>query len=462
VVDINKVLRAAVDIRPDDFEIHRKLGWHLRHLGAEREAEALRELETALRLNPSDPETLGMIGGLFKRRGDFARAAESYAAACSVAPSSLYIQVNLAAMILLSQPTDPSVGLALYEELLHRLEADVDAAADPWTEVVAGEAAFALGRDDDAREHFQRARSLTRSGQELRSAADQLELLGSVGFRSAEARRLAGDLRELASQRVLEVSGAPLPNVVSKQASKAPVLVHLSDLHFGSKPGSDGPVEMHRFHAGDYEKTLNEHLEAEFSFKRGYFAQDHSRFFLVVSGDLTYQGTESEFQLVHEFLVKLCQTLDLQRDRVVLVPGNHDVHWPSAAIDKRRRFDNYLGFLDHSYGDEVFRKLYPLVHWDFHVNSLRPAPEDIISIHHLDGFTVVGLNSCVYETEQHHFGFVGGRQLEHIERLLDRVGGTSTDFRVAVLHHHLHPFPEPVRKLQNQEVWMECPSGGRA
>jgi 3',5'-cyclic AMP phosphodiesterase CpdA/Tfp pilus assembly protein PilF len=450
-----EVLRVAIDARPDDFEIHRKLGWHLRHLGADREAEALQELETALQLNPNDPETLGMMGGLFKRRGEFARAADSYAAAYLVAPSSPYIQVNRAAMILLSQPNNPSEGLALYEELLRRLEADENAAADPWAEVVAGEAAFVLGRDDNAKDHFQRARSLTRSGQELRSVADQLDLLSSVGYRSAEAKQLAEHLRRLASLRVLEVSGAPSSNVVGRQVPTAPVLVHLSDLHFGTKPGSSGAVEMHRFHAGDYEKTLNEHLEAEFSVKRGHFAQDHSRFFLIVSGDLAYQGTEGEFQLVREFLTRLCRTLDIPRDRVVLVPGNHDVHWPSASIDRQRRFDNYLGFLEGFYGGEIFRRLYPLVHWDFHVNSPRPSPEEIISIHHLEGFTVVGLNSCVYETEQHHFGFVGGRQLEHIETLLDRIGGTSTDFRVAVLHHHLHPFPEPVRKLENQEVWMD-------
>jgi 3',5'-cyclic AMP phosphodiesterase CpdA/tetratricopeptide (TPR) repeat protein len=449
------VLRIAVSLRPEDFELHRTLGWHLRHLGPDREAEALKEFKIALELNPNDPETLGMIGGLYKRQRDFESAAEYYRAGTLVAPRSRYMQVNQAAMLVLSRPSEPAAGLEVYKALLLQLRSDVDAASDPWAEVVAGEAAFALSDDVAAAEHFYRARSLTRSGQELRSAADQVELLGSVGFRPEEATRLAHKLRALAAERVVEVSGAPAPDVVERLAPNTPVVVHLSDIHFGSRPSKDGVSEMHRFIAGDYEKTLNEHLESEFSSKRAHFAQDHGRFFLVISGDLTYQGTEDEFARVHEFLEKTCQTLKLPKDRVVLVPGNHDVHWPSAQIDKRRRFDHYLGFLNLFYGDTLFRKLYPLITWNFQVNSPRPTPEEVVSIHHQDGFTFVGINSCVYETEQDHYGFVGGRQLDHIERLLDAAGGTTTDFRIAVLHHHLHPFPEPMRRHTNQEIWMD-------
>lgn len=449
------ILRAAVSLRPDDFELHRTLGWHLRHLGLSRELESLSEFKIALELNPNDPETLGMIGGLYKRQRDFVRAAEYYGAGTLLAPRSRYMQVNQAAMLVLSRPSEPAAGLNVYKSLLLQLQSDLDAASDPWAEVVAGEAAFALSDDVAASGHFRRARSLTRSGQELRSAADQVELLGSVGFRPDEATRLARELRSLATQRVVEVSGVPTPGVLERIAPNTPVLVHLSDIHFGSKPGKHSASEMHRFIAGDYEKTLNEHLEREFSSKHAHFLQDHSRFFLVVSGDLTYQGTEVEFARVHEFLEKTCETLKLTKDRVVLVCGNHDVHWPSAQIDKQRRFDHYLGFLHRFYGETLFRKLYPLVTWNFQVNSPRPAPEELISIHHQDGFTFVGLNSCVYETQQDHYGFVGGRQLDHIEDLLDAAGGSSTDLRIAVLHHHLHPFPEPMRKHTNQEIWMD-------
>jgi tetratricopeptide (TPR) repeat protein len=432
------------------------LGWHLRHLELDRSEEALHELHIALELNPSDPETLGMIGGLFKRRREFIQAAETYAEAYRAAPTSTYIRVNRAAMLILSHPEDPAEGQALYEELLQQLANDPEASSDPWKEVVAGEAAFALLRDEEAREHFRRAQSLATSGRELRSTADQIELLGSVGFRSSMAQSFVRELQMLATQRVNEtfnISRPPPPGV--SQVPETPVIVRLSDIHFGTRGGRDGPVEMHRFKRGDYEKTLSEHLYGEFSSKKAYFRQNHPRIYLVVSGDLTYQGTEDEFKLVCNFLKEVCINLDIAPERVVLVPGNHDVHWASAAIDKRRRFDNYLGFLLNFYGEDLFRKIYPLIKWNFHVNSERPSPEEIVSLHNVEGLTILGLNSCVYETEQNHYGFVGGHQLDNIETLLDLAAGKSTDMRVAVLHHHLHPFPEPIRKFENQEVWMD-------
>lgn len=449
------VLRIAAQLRPLDFEIHRTFGWHLRHLGPDREQESFKELGIALELNPNDPETLGMMGGLLKRRGDFEGAITCYQKASTVAPTSLYIQVNLAAMLVLSAPTQPSAGLKLYQALLDYLEADIESSSDPWGEAVAGEAAFALARDSIATEHFRRARSLTRTGQELRSAADQIELFGRVGFRVEAAGAMVRLLRALATQRGPEVPGAPALRMGERLAPNTPVFLHLSDIHFGKKPGKDGAVEMHRFFTGDYDKTLHEHLAIEFCSKRAHFGQDHARFILVVSGDLTYQGTDDEFQRVYGFLQQLCDSLALPKERVVLVPGNHDVHWASAQIDRRRRFDNYVVFLNQFYGDSLFRKLYPLVTWNLQVNGQRPAPEELISIFHEEGFTVVGLNSCVYETEQDHYGFVGGRQLENVEKLLDQVGGTTSDLRVAVLHHHLHPFPEPVGNYPSQEVWMD-------
>lgn len=69
---------------------------------------------------------------------------------------------------------------------------------------------------------------------------------------------------------------------------------------------------------------------------------------------------------------------------------------------------------------------------------------------------IVGLNSCVYETEQHHYGFIGGNQLRHLERLMDKGVVEPAGLLVAVLHHHLHPFPEPLQtQREGAEVWMD-------
>jgi 3',5'-cyclic AMP phosphodiesterase CpdA len=450
------VLKIAAQLRPLDFEIHRTLGWHLRHLGGERESEALAELELALQLNPNDPETLGMIGGIFKRRGDFHAAAKTYGHAGAVAPTSMYVQVNRAATLVLAAPTAPAAGLKLYRKLLVQLEAATESSSDPWSEVVAGEAAFALGRDSVAVDHFRRAKALTKTGQELKSAAGQLELFQKVGFRTNQAEIMVRTLRDMIALGSVNTTAGSAAEPVQRVAPYTPIFLHLSDTHFGSKPGKDGAIEMHRFVSGDYEKSLHEHFLDEFCSKRAHFTHDHSRIVLIISGDLTYQASDEEFQRVQEFLEKLCDSLKIPKERVILVPGNHDVHWPSAQIDRRRRFDNYVAFLHQFYGDALFRSRYPLIKWNLQVNGVRPAPEELISIYQTGGVTIMGLNSCVYETAQNHYGFIGGRQLDNVEKLLDDAGGSIADLRVAVLHHHLHPFPEPINNTHSDEqIWMD-------
>jgi hypothetical protein len=66
----------------------------------------------------------------------------------------------------------------------------------------------------------------------------------------------------------------------------------------------------------------------------------------------------------------------------------------------------------------------------------------------------VGLNSCIFETEQAHFGFVGMRQLNHVKTLLD--GVVSATMKVAVMHHHLHPFPESLDVRDGGDVWVDA------
>jgi hypothetical protein len=52
---------------------------------------------------------------------------------------------------------------------------------------------------------------------------------------------------------------------------------------------------------------------------------------IVVSGDLTQCADEAEFKIALGFLEGLLPLVDNKRQRVILVPGNHDVSWTIAA-----------------------------------------------------------------------------------------------------------------------------------
>jgi len=446
-----EVLRAALAARPKDFEIHRALGWHLRHLGSDFDQEATASLERAIELNPGDPESIGMLAGILKRRGDHEGAANLYRLGVKFSPDSLYMRVNEAAMTILTQPNDFAAGVKLYRRLYEGLSANPHRESDAWTELVLGEAAFALGEIEVAKQHFVRAATLPHSPKDLRSAADQLEILSKAGFMRTDGNQLSTFIRGLASPEQAVATTARS----SLRSPKTPVIIHLSDIHFGTREVNGKRAAMHRFFDGEYEKNLSWHIASEFVSGRKHFELDPERLLLVVSGDLTYTAERNEFQQVHDFLTEVCSTLKIEKSQVFLVPGNHDVHWASAQIDLSYRFDNYLSFLLNFYGPELFRTRYPKITWDFHVNSPRPRPGEILAFYRQSGLTVVGLNSCVYETSQDHYGFVGGRQMDIASDLIEEVGTTERDLRIAVMHHHLHPFPEPMTRSSESQVWMD-------
>src|SRR5262249_14188369 len=68
---------------------------------------------------------------------------------------------------------------------------------------------------------------------------------------------------------------------------------------------------------------------------------------------------------------------------------------------------------------------------------------------------VVSLNSCLLEDEKNHWGFVGEIQLDNIRTQLGRLPASSAlPVRIAVMHHHLHPFPESY-DAQSPEPWAD-------
>ena len=441
-----EVLKKASKYRPGDFEIHRQLGWHLRHLGQDREDEALVNFRKALDLNPGDPETLGMIGGLFKRQEKYTDAADYYSMGAANSPNSLYMLVNQAAMRILSEPKNPGPGIDLYKNLIDHITNDHDYQLDEWSEVVLGEAYFAIGDIASAREHFLAASKKAYSPRSLRSAADQLELLARIGFRSEDAYDLI---------RILRTEEGSKDNPA--KVDHLPILIHLSDLHFGWRRDEKGKqIDMHRFSRNDeYSQSLSQHIINEFSSRRAHFNYNSERFYILITGDLTYNGTDEEFNIVRTFLNEISVGLDIDKERIILVPGNHDINWNLARDNIKNRFDNYIAFLVSFYGEEIFRKRYPKVTWDLHIGGSRPEPSDLfVFCHNPDlNLTIVGLNSCIYENEQHHYGFIGGKQIRMIENTLDDVYPQNECIRVALLHHHLHPFPEPIQIRNNSEIW---------
>ncbi len=450
------VSKRAAQENPNDFEIHRFIGWYLRNLGENHYEEAEDQLKLALKLNSADPETLGIIGGLYKRQQRYLEATSCYERGYMLAPSSLYMRATRASMLLVSSLAageDHSAGILAYQQIFDDLSLGWKDRSDPWELAILGECAYILGDAPNAIDFFQSAADVSNDLTVLHSPAEQIELVASYGYRTDIALEITSFLKSAIIKG--EASAA-------KDGKTGPVdsiqILHISDVHFGAKFRNDGKLEpMHRFVAGDYSRSLIDHFRDEFSRRRSHFSQRSQDFFLVASGDFAYTATEEEFSEARIFFNELQKTLEIPKNRIVFCPGNHDVNWDLSKINKNKRFDNYLYFTKEFYGEDLYRELYPLVTWDFSIGGERPNSSDIVSVVHFKeiNLLICSFNSCVYENEQHHYGYISLHQQRRVRDLIDNLDLSDNTARVACVHHHLHPYPESFIATEADGHWID-------
>jgi DNA repair exonuclease SbcCD nuclease subunit len=88
-------------------------------------------------------------------------------------------------------------------------------------------------------------------------------------------------------------------------------ILHVTDLHFGKRSVEvfSNKPELARSIAAAVTEPWQE-------------AQER---LLVISGDLVYQGNVAAFEQARQFIEALREVLELERDHVIICPGNHDI-----------------------------------------------------------------------------------------------------------------------------------------
>jgi 3',5'-cyclic AMP phosphodiesterase CpdA len=429
----------------NDYELYRQMGFCIRQMGDD--SKALTYLMEAYRLNSKDPETLGMIGGIFKRKANYQKAKEFYSLGIDISPNNLYMKVTDAAMTFLENPKNEKIAVEKYKGVLDEIENSSLELSDNWTGVVKGEIYYALNDIVKSKRYFEDALKYPNGYTATKSAMDQISLLGKHGLNPAAALDIINWFNQLT---LPNQNPATVDNPIQNDL---PVLIHLTDVHFGSIKKNEKLVDMHRFKNGDYNQPLSDHIKDEFS---TYFNFDSKRLFLVISGDFTYNASRAEFDLALEFTNNICSVLNIQKQKVIFTPGNHDVDWNSEKVDPSNRFDNYISFLHRFYGRDLFKKLYPHIEWDLTVDSRRPKPEEILGIHFFpeSKLLFISFNSCMYENNQNHYGFIGGKQFKTALKFIKENNIDDTLVKVAVTHHHLLPHPVSVTNLDGN-IWID-------
>ncbi|MFQ5799836.1 MAG: metallophosphoesterase family protein, partial [Bacteroidota bacterium] len=131
-------------------------------------------------------------------------------------------------------------------------------------------------------------------------------------------------------------------------------------------------------------------------------------YFLVVSGDLGYKGSDHERG--SQFVSAVARLLKIPCRRIVCCPGNHDIQ----LTQKEQPFQNYMkaafGVLEES-------------------TRVSVSP---VTCYQCEGVNLFIINSCYHL--DHRYGKI------HAEELRKKIKeGDSSGPRIAVVHHHSIP-----------------------
>lgn len=237
----------------------------------------------------------------------------------------------------------------------------------------------------------------------------------------------------------LRSAAAPCAQVAPSQPSRAPfVLIHLSDLHFGS-----------REQATLWYGQLAEDLRREV----GITSIDA----VALSGDITQRGQEEEFRAAEEFLIGLSAEFSLKPHQLVIVPGNHDLSWRLAResyVPQLRSAHTGSMRLDIDFEEGPGSRYIELRNDERYHQRFRPFAEfyqrvcrqpyplnpiDQATIHHFGeaGVLLLGLNSA-WQID-HNFRERSGVNALALSHALDDVRRTplfeKCGLKLALFHH---------------------------
>lgn len=184
-------------------------------------------------------------------------------------------------------------------------------------------------------------------------------------------------------------------------------LLHISDIHFGTGHfrGPTCNPELLAIQIANLAKKEKVAIDC-----------------IVISGDITHTGDAEEFRTATNFIDFLTGRLGLSRKAAVVVPGNHDLNWKSAADGRSQMWGPYRHFFSQLYNRPIRNDANWYTSWWRNGDTF-----------------ILGLNSCVFDGPD--YPGIGAIDPLQWEDALEQLGPQwdACDLRIVVLHHHLVP-----------------------
>ena len=225
-------------------------------------------------------------------------------------------------------------------------------------------------------------------------------------------------------------------------------ILHISDMQFG---------KFHRFTEkqrgappNEFD-TLTQRLILDLDYLTGHTPPKPKELIaepdlIICTGDLAEWGMKKEFDQAFEFLGKIAEHLKLSRDRVIVIPGNHDIN--------RKQCQSYFGDCEADDRSpefpwfpkwKQFKEAFDRFYHEFPAITFTPAePWTLFEIKDL-AVVVAGLNSTMDEGDDEavnslhdkgHHGVCTEAQLRWFHK---RLGDSAYRgwLKICAVHHNI-------------------------
>jgi len=236
-------------------------------------------------------------------------------------------------------------------------------------------------------------------------------------------------------------------------------IFHISDLHFGSKhaktyiDGADIQLGTDTY----IDEPISEQIFKELPENKNMRAST----IVICSGDLATFDQPNDFRDALIFLNRFKKKYDISPEKILLVPGNHDVFWKeykptddSAMLNLfRNKFRNFRNPLRKKDGPcYYFRKhrlLIYLLNSCVLSGAIQYVPELDALIKKLPRTLKKPMKELLVGLLRIEPGFIGNDQIRNMEIVINSCLKECEEeereliLKIAVLHHHVNPiYPE--------------------
>jgi len=172
--------------------------------------------------------------------------------------------------------------------------------------------------------------------------------------------------------------------------------------------------------------------------------------YLVLPGDVTHRSQPDEAKIASDFINEIQKAFKLKKERVVFVPGNHDVDW-----DVLRMKDSTGCRIAQRYDAIKFRDF--IFHKIVNCGDGCVFEQPHFTIWNTPELLVVGYNSSHHDSpEISHHGYIDIKHLDEMKNAIGCLPLSRDQVRLFLVHHHIMQYDDPSPEWPDKSIMVNA------